>query len=239
MKNSIGVLLACLLACACSVPPRTGTPAAKGPAAAQSASDAAAEPARRAGATLYRIDPAASEIRILVYRAGALGHLGHNHVLALRPQRGWVESVTPVSGSTFFLEIPVGQVVVDDAAMRQQEGADFPGEIPEDARQGTARNMLSEALLDAAHHPRLLIRSAAVAAHGDSFTAILHLSVAGYNSNVSAEFKLEETASSLVAGGELTLRQSELGLKPFSVMLGALQVQDQIAIKFHIVATRT
>jgi hypothetical protein len=32
------------------------------------------------------------------------------------------------------------------------------------------------------------------------------------------------------------LRQSELGLKPFSIMLGALQVQDQMVVKFRIVA---
>jgi hypothetical protein len=36
--------------------------------------------------------------------------------------------------------------------------------------------------------------------------------------------------------GTLTLRQSELGLTPFSAMLGALQVQDEMHVSFHIVA---
>jgi hypothetical protein len=35
------------------------------------------------------------------------------------------------------------------------------------------------------------------------------------------------------------LRQSDLGLTPFSVMLGALQVQDEMHIKFKIVASAT
>jgi hypothetical protein len=40
----------------------------------------------------------------------------------------------------------------------------------------------------------------------------------------------------LRASGELSLRQSALGLKPFSVMLGALQVLDEIKVRAQIVA---
>ena len=36
--------------------------------------------------------------------------------------------------------------------------------------------------------------------------------------------------------GTLALRQSELGLTPFSALLGALQVQDEMHVSFHIVA---
>ena len=40
----------------------------------------------------------------------------------------------------------------------------------------------------------------------------------------------------LTATGTLELRQSALGLAPYSLMLGALQVQDAMTIKFKIVA---
>jgi hypothetical protein len=36
--------------------------------------------------------------------------------------------------------------------------------------------------------------------------------------------------------GDTSVRQTELGLKPFSAMLGALQVQDEMRVKFRIVA---
>jgi hypothetical protein len=36
--------------------------------------------------------------------------------------------------------------------------------------------------------------------------------------------------------GSFELRQTALGLTPFSLMLGALQVQDAMRIKFEIVA---
>ena len=245
MKSSSGIPLSCVLTAflvaGCSAPPPRGSAGTSGatPGAPAIFHSVATEPAPRAGATLYRIDPQSSEIRVLVYRAGALANLGHNHVLALHPDQGWIESTASITDSSFYLQFPLERVIVDDATLRGQEGADFPGEIPEDAKQGTAQNMLGEALLDAAHHPLMRIRSAAIAAHGDSFTAIVHVNVAGHESNLSAQFTREESGSGLVASGQLNLRQSELGLKPFSIMLGALQVQDQMVVKFRIIAKRS
>jgi hypothetical protein len=43
----------------------------------------------------------------------------------------------------------------------------------------------------------------------------------------------------LSAKGSLELRQSAIGLAPYSLMMGALQVQDAMTIKFDIVATES
>jgi hypothetical protein len=51
---------------------------------------------------------------------------------------------------------------------------------------------------------------------------------------VPVHYTLE--GDTLVACGELALRQSELGLTPFSAMLGALQVQDEMHVSFRISA---
>jgi hypothetical protein len=39
-----------------------------------------------------------------------------------------------------------------------------------------------------------------------------------------------------VASGEVEFLQSELGIAPYSALLGALQVQDQLRVKFRIEA---
>ena len=244
MRSFIGISLSCVLAAvlatACSAPPPRGAGPTAAGQGAPSTQSGPATPAPRAGATLFRIDPQESEIRVLVYRTGALANLGHNHVLLFHPDQGWIETTASVSASSFYLQFPLERVIVDDPTLRAVEGADFPGEIAEGSKQGTAHNMLGEALLDAAHHPLLIIRSAAIATHGDSFTAIVHVNVAGHDSNLSVQFTRQETGSGgLAASGQLNLRQSELGLKPFSIMLGALQVQDQMIVKFRIVAQRT
>ena len=42
--------------------------------------------------------------------------------------------------------------------------------------------------------------------------------------------------STVEASGEFPLRQTDLGLTPFSALLGALQVVDEMKIRFRIVA---
>jgi hypothetical protein len=229
MRTRILTLVLSLLACACSVPPRQA-PVAGGDVPA---------PAARTGHNVYVLDPQASEIRVLVYRAGPLARLGHNHVIALHPDRGWVDDAASMPGSSLMLRVPLATAVVDDADKRREEGADFPGDIPDDARAGTAKNMLGEALLDAAHHPDMIIRSSALGAQGGKFMADLIITLAGRDVPLRAGFTLDRSAGTLTATGEFKLLQSQLGLQPFSVMMGALQVQDQVGVKFRLVARRS
>lgn len=49
-------------------------------------------------------------------------------------------------------------------------------------------------------------------------------------------FTLHRDADRLLAEGAFELRQTALGLTPFSLALGALRVQDAMTIKFNIVA---
>ena len=40
----------------------------------------------------------------------------------------------------------------------------------------------------------------------------------------------------LTASGELPIKQTDLGLTPFSALLGALAVQDELRVRFRFVA---
>jgi hypothetical protein len=223
----------------------------------------------------FRIDESQSELRILVYRAGPLARLGHNHVMVNRAIRGTVNWADEPGASVFSLIIPAAGFVVDDAQARSEEGPDFSGEIPEDAKSGTLHNMLSAAVLDADEFPSITVNSiAAAGAPGESGgapgapsesggapgapsesggapgattpaavapgTAVLRatvaISVAGHESKLEVPFTLQADSSRLSATGSMELRQSTVGLTPYSLMLGALQVQDVMTIKFKFVA---
>jgi hypothetical protein len=192
----------------------------------------------------YRIDENQSELRILVYRAGPLARFGHNHVIVNHSIRGEVSLADKAGESAFWLTVPVAGFVVDDPQARREEGADFPGDIPDDAKSGTLHNMLSAALLDADEFPMITVNSVAESGAQDgsgagALTATVAISVAGHESTVDVPLTLLVDARRLSATGSLELRQSALGLTPFSLMLGALQVQDAITIKFEIVAQDT
>jgi hypothetical protein len=190
---------------------------------------------------VYRVDETRSELRILVYRAGPLARFGHNHVMVNRAISGAVSVADAAEDSGFWLNVPVAGFVVDDAEARRQEGADFAGDIPDDAKAGTVHNMLSPALLDADEFPAITVKSVAVSGTQNgsvpgASNATVAISIAGHESKIDVLFTLQVDSHRLSAAGSLEVRQSSLGLTPFSLMLGALQVQDSMTVKFDIVA---
>ena len=56
---------------------------------------------------------------------------------------------------------------------------------------------------------------------------------------VSAPLSLQGDAQHLVATGSLELRQTAVGITPYSLMGGALQVQDAMRLKFRITVVPT
>lgn len=188
----------------------------------------------------YQIDENRSELRILVYRAGPLARLGHNHVMVNRRVYGAV-NLAREGDSAFWLRVPVAEFSVDELQARREEGPDFAAEVPDDARSGTLHNMLGEAVLDAAEYPDISINGIAAAGPPDSgaapLVATLTIVVAGHESKIEVPFVFESDSGRLSASGSFELRQSALGLAPYSLMLGALQVQDAMTVKFRLVAT--
>lgn len=182
----------------------------------------------------YPIDSAASELRLLVYRAGPLRNLGHNHVMVNRAVSGSVRIGAGLSASSFSMHMRADAFVIDDAQSRQEEGGDFSGDIAEDARAGTRRNMLGSAVLNAAEFPDITVRSTSLSGSPNALNATLEISAAGHTSQISVPLTLRGDANHILAEGSMQLRQSALGLVPYSLMHGALQVQDAMQLKFKI-----
>ena len=220
-------ILVCTLVACSSVRPRAPGPQAPAPPEAGLLSLPAPG--------TYRIDSADSELRLLVFRAGALANLGHNHVMTNRSVSGLVQIAGSVSDSSFSLEVPVDRFEIDDAQARLEEGSEFPGEIPEDAKSGTRRNMMSSAVLNAAQFPIIKVRSTALHGTPGTLTADLTINVAGHQSAVSVPLSLAGDSRRMTATGSIELRQTAIGLKPYSLMHGALQVQDAMRLKLKIV----
>ncbi len=186
----------------------------------------------------FKIDSKQSDLRILVYRAGAMARLGHNHVIVNRALVGWVDLAAKITDSAFALQVPVGAFEVDNAALRLEEGGDFPGEIDSGSIDGTLRNMQSAALLNVASYPTVNVKSVAVSGVQPGLVVTLAISVAGHESRIVVPFTMVglRAEQRIQASGNFVLRQSDLGLTPISVMLGALQVQDEMRLKFTIIA---
>jgi hypothetical protein len=199
--------------------------------------------------------------------------LGHDHVIVNRALEGWVNPGDSLAAAAFFLSIPTSGFVVDEAAARAEEGADFSEEIGDDAKAGTLHNMLSPAVLDAQSYASITVRSISIEAvsagaqipaadaqaraagaeasalgaqvppgegqgspSGEQVT--VRISVAGHESSLVVPFTLDTSVGRLHAQAAFTVRQTALGLTPFTALLGALRVEDQLRVKLDLVANR-
>ena len=60
------------------------------------------------------------------------------------------------------------------------------------------------------------------------------VSVHGVERTVDAPVELEMRAGSLVAKGRIALKQTDFGITPLSALGGAIQVQDEVRVRFAI-----
>jgi polyisoprenoid-binding protein YceI len=186
----------------------------------------------------FQLVAAESLLTIQVYRAGTLASAGHNHVIASHDLAGTIWVPADPGRASFELHLPVTSLTVDEPALRAAAGAaDFPPDISDSAREGTRHNMLGEALLDAADYGEIVLRALAVrvTAPGEA-TAQVQSSVRGELRDFEVPLRYRLAGDTLVVSGGFPLRQSTLGLKPFSILLGALQVQDEMQIRLRLTA---
>ncbi|MGH8235825.1 MAG: YceI family protein [Steroidobacteraceae bacterium] len=224
-----GLICLSLLLAACPRPVRPPAPAPTVPPTPA---------ADTRGATVYEVNPRSSQLSILVFRGGKFSRLGHNHVMTSQDLAGrvWVHPQFPRSG--FELSFPVAKLVVDDPEARRAAGSDFPPDIPQSDKDGTRKNMLKPEVLDGERYADVKLRAAKVGGTLEAPQVTAHITIKDAGRDVEVPVKVAIEGAKLRASGEFDVLQSEFGIKPFSVALGALEVQDRLHIKFTIVAEK-
>lgn len=218
--RATGMLLALLALAACAPATRPSAPAS-----------ASTEGLTGANAHL---DPAASELRVLVFRGGPLAAAGHNHVLVLRGVEGRLRIPDDPHALEGRLSFAVGDFSVDEPSARAEAGADFGGEIRAEDIAGTRRNLLGPKVLDAAAWPTVTVLVGGVRGGPDRYTVGARVTLRGVQSDIEIPVQVRRDGTALVVDGEFTLRQTALGLEPFSIFLGALQVEDALRARVHL-----
>jgi|HigsolmetaAR202D_1030399.scaffolds.fasta_scaffold00074_31 polyisoprenoid-binding protein YceI len=190
------------------------------------------------GTAVFEVDSSASTVHIQVFRGGALARLGHNHVVTSKHVSGRVWIHASLQRSGFELEVPVADLIVDDPDARAAAGPEFASEIAPKDRDGTRQNMLRAEVLDAERHPTIKLRSVHVAGSADRPQVTTRITIKGVARDVVVPATVRIENDLLTATGEFDIRQTDFGMKPFSVGLGALEVQDRLHIAFEIVGRR-
>lgn len=179
------------------------------------------------GRTVYKAVPGESLVTIVVRRSGALARLGHDHVVSGSDVQGYVDP----QASRADLYLALDSLVVDDAALRAQAALDTQPSASDIA--GTRSNMLAS--LEAQSHPYIGVRVNGAAGPELDVELTLH--------GVTRRFPrvpavIESSGNELAAHGALTIAQSDFGITPFSILGGAIRVEDRLELRFRISARR-
>lgn len=212
---------------------RVGTLPASDATAPESFPDQVYRQGAARGDAILVVDPAASLVAIEVRRAGSLARLGHDHVIASHDVHGYVWP----KGGRADLYVRLDRLVVDEPDLRRVAG--FDSEPSPDAIAGTRHNML-EKTLDADRFP-----FAVIAVRGVDRTAFdgdmppqrdidVSITLHGALRSLRVPVALERSGDALQVSGTLTLAQTAFGITPLSVLGGAIQVQDQVDVRFRI-----
>jgi hypothetical protein len=198
-------------------------PSVPGPGVDQGAYRAGAP----SGAAFYTVDPRASLVAVTVRRAGLMARLGHDHVVASRTLAG---NVAPGVGSA-DVSFRVDQMTVDEPQLLRDAGIDK--QPSPQAVEGTRTNMLGP-VLEAQRYPLVKLH-AERQADGELRVAVtLH----GTTRWLALPATVRVDAAEVTASGAARLKQTDFGITPFSVGGGLLSVQDELEVRYHIVARR-
>jgi len=185
---------------------------------------------------VYRVDPASTDLRILVYRGGRLARLGHNHVISSQDVQGTVVRRHQITGSALRLQIPVATLIVDDPRLRAEAGPEFDTEPSQADIDGTRRNLLSTRVLDAEAFPVVSVAATVVGGEPPDLDVDVDMTIRHVTQRLRTRVKMEEAANLISTSGEFSLRQSDFDMIPFSVLGGALKVKDEVTVRYRIVA---
>lgn len=221
---TVVTIVTTLLLGACTPLPVAPPPSAAVPPKLPASTDAWYLDAAKAGQTVLRIVPEASLLTIVVHRGGTLARLGHDHVVASRTIEGFVAPQQQRADFHFRLD----QMSVDETVLRTAAG--FDTQPSTDAIAGTRSNMLTR-VLDAEHYPDVAV---SVTRSGDVISAAITLH--GVTRTMQIPVRIEENGGGLTVQGATSLRQTDFALVPFAVLGGAIAVQDQLDLRFKLVA---
>ena len=217
MKRLLPLLL---LLTACG---RQLAPSMPGPGADPGSYRAAAA----SGVAVYAVDPRASLVTVTVRRAGLMARLGHDHVVASHMLAGYV---APGAGSA-DVSFRVDEMTVDEPQLLRDAG--IAKQPSSQAVEGTRTNMLGP-VLEAQRYPVVTLHAKRQADGRLRVAVTLH----GTTRWLALPATVQVDATQVTASGTARLKQTDFGMTPFSVGGGLLSVQDELEVRYHVVARR-
>lgn len=180
----------------------------------------------RAGS--HRLGPAEGSVLVYVKRRGMAATFGHDLTLEVT---SWEASVfvddQDVSRSSVRASFDARSLEVKEAT---------GGAMPlSDKDRADIKKSIAEKVLLTDRHPEVTFESTAVEVIGQDSVAVAgNLGIVGVSRQVRVPLNVEPADGSVRVAGSVVLVQSDWGIKPFSTMMGALKIRDEIEVSIDV-----
>jgi hypothetical protein len=224
----------------CSNVPSRAQPSSDSTTPAQAQADAESLQATYArlgasGGKVYNLEPAASSVRIYVFRDGRAARLGHNHVLSAPRFTGFL--MMPAGGAAearFDLEFRLDELEIDNPAYRANLGPAFASVLTPEAIAGTREHMLGESNMQAARFPLVAIHCLRISGESPHYAAQVAVQMHGVTREQWIPLTVTGLPERVAVSGAFVLRQTDFGIHPYSVAGGLLAVKDEVIVDFSL-----
>jgi hypothetical protein len=156
-----------------------------------------------------------------------MARLGHDHVVASHTLAGYAAPGVGRADVSFRVD----QMTVDEPQLLRDAG--IATQPSPQAVEGTRKNMLGP-VLDAQRHPVVTLHAERQADGRLRVAVTLH----GATRWLELPATVQVDAAQVTASGTARLKQTDFGITPFSVGGGLLSVDDELKVRYHIVARR-
>jgi hypothetical protein len=182
------------------------------------------------GALVFQLIPEKSQIDIVVRREGPLARFGHDHAISAQKAAGFIlPGEKPGEPTLAELRFRMDELVIDTAELRDRYQLDTN---PDSADIEATRENLLDKVFEADRWPFISIKMSDFRLEDETYSALVETLVKGTVSRKRQAFQLLRNDNEVMARGSLTIRQSELGIEPFSILGGGLRVADPMEIHF-------
>lgn len=171
----------------------------------------------------HTIGPENGRLTISTYKAGMGAKVGHDLVLEARRWSGTVEA-NPDDPSACSVQVTI------DARSFEVIQASGGVKALSDKDSADIRKNMDDKVLQTSKYPEITFRSTQVTP-----TAITgDLTIVGNTRPVTLDLSVRDGAGDTTLTGRTTVTQSQFGIKPFSAMMGALKVKDDVDMQVEL-----
>lgn len=184
----------------------------------------------------YKLDPNKGFVYVQVFKdkSTLAEGLSHDHVIRAK---AWTGSVTwdpaNVGACQIEVSVPVSSLEVDAPDMRKKVGYDTV--LDDDDRATVREHMMDAGQLNAGQYPTIAFKSTKCEGTGSAIKVSGNFTLHGVTKAVTVPMTISADGKAFTAKGNLKVKQSDFGIKPFEALLGQLKNSDEISFTIDAV----